>query len=50
METFESITLGTLNLLDAIRFLGKPIKFYNAASSECFGDTEGKIADESMPF
>ena len=50
METFESITLGTLNLLEAIRFLGKPIKFYNAASSECFSDTEGKIADESMPF
>jgi GDPmannose 4,6-dehydratase len=50
METFESITVGTLNLLEAIRFLGQPIKFYNAASSECFGDTQGGVADESTPF
>ena len=27
VETLESITTGTLNLLEAIRFLGKPIKF-----------------------
>ncbi len=38
VETMESIGIGTLNLLEAIRFLGKPIKFYNACSSECFGD------------
>jgi len=50
METFESITLGTLNLLEAIRFLGKPIRFYNAASSECFGDIQESVADESTPF
>lgn len=50
VETFESITLGTLNLLEAIRFLDKPIKFYNAGSSECFGDTHGEAADESTPF
>ena len=37
-ETLESITLGTLNLLETIRFLDKPIKFYHAGSSECFGD------------
>ena len=38
VETMESIGIGTLNLLEAIRFLGKPIKFYNACSGECFGD------------
>lgn len=37
-ETLESITLSTLNLLESIRFLSKPIKFYHAGSSECFGD------------
>ena len=50
VETLESISIGTLNLLEAIRFLGKPIKFYNAGSSECFGDSSDKPADETTPF
>ncbi len=50
VETLESISVGTLNLLEAIRFLGKPIKFYNAGSSECFGDSSEKPADETTPF
>lgn len=50
VETTESITLGTLNLLEAIRFINAPIRFYNAGSSECFGDTQGVSADESTPF
>ena len=50
METFESVSIGTLHLLEAIRFLGEPIRIYNAASSECFGDTGGQAADESTPF
>jgi len=50
VETLESISVGTLNLLEAIRFTGLPIKFYNACSSECFGDTNSKPADETTPF
>ncbi|MEH1902560.1 MAG: GDP-mannose 4,6-dehydratase [Nostoc sp.] len=50
VETLESITTGTLNLLEAIRFLGVPIKLYNAGSSECFGDTGHTAADETTPF
>ncbi len=50
VETMESITLGTLNLLEAIRFIGAPIKLYNAGSSECFGDTGTDAADENTPF
>lgn len=50
VETLESISVGTLNLLEAIRFTGRPIKFYNACSSECFGDTDGVPADETTPF
>jgi GDPmannose 4,6-dehydratase len=49
VETLESISVGTLNLLEAIRFTGKPIKFYNACSSECFGDI-ADCADENTPF
>jgi GDPmannose 4,6-dehydratase len=50
VETLESIATGTLNLLEAIRFLGSGIKLYNAGSSECFGDTGGTAADEETPF
>lgn len=50
VETLESISIGTLNVLEVIRFLQKPIKLYSAGSSECFGDTGGEPADESTPF
>lgn len=50
VETLESIATGTLNLLEAIRFTGAKIKFYNASSSECFGDTGGQPATEITPF
>lgn len=50
VETLESIATGTLNLLEAIRFTGAPIKFYNAGSSECFGDIGDQAADELTPF
>ena len=50
VETMESITVGTLNLLETIRFLAARISFYNAGSSECFGDTRGLPADENTPF
>jgi GDPmannose 4,6-dehydratase len=50
VETLESISIGTLNLLEAIRFLQLPIRLYSAGSSECFGDTGGVPADETTPF
>ena len=50
VETMESIGIATLNLLEAIRFLDFPTRFYNAGSSECFGDTKGEPADEDTPF
>lgn len=50
VETQDSIYLGTLNLLEAIRFTGKPIRLYNASSSECFGDLRNDAATEDSPF
>jgi len=50
IETFESIALGSLNLMEAIRFLSIPCRFYNASSSECFGDTDKFGATETTPF
>lgn len=50
VETLDSIIGGTLNLLEAIRFLGRPLRFYNAGSGECFGDSGPSGADEQTPF
>lgn len=50
VETLESISVGTLNFLEAIRFASLPVRFYNACSGECFGDTKNEPADESTPF
>ncbi len=50
VETLESISIGTLNLLEAIRFTGEPIRLYSAGSSECFGDTGDHPATEQSPF
>ena len=50
VETAESITNGVLNLLEAIRFMDPDIRFYNAGSSESFGDTNGFPADEDTIF
>lgn len=49
-ETIESITLGTLNMLEAIRFIGRPIRLYHAGSSECFGDQGKSTVTEQSAF
>jgi len=50
VETFHSIALGCLNLLESIRFLGLDTRLYNAASSECFGEAKGVPSNEKTPF
>ena len=50
VETLESISGGTLNLLEACRFLDKDVRIYHASSSECFGDTVHIPANEETPF
>ena len=49
-ETIQSIALGTLNMLEGCRMMDKRIKLYHAGSGECFGDTQGKPANEQTPF
>ena len=50
--TAEVSGIGTLRILEAIRFLNmKKIKFYQASTSELFGETYGKqIFDEDSKF
>ncbi len=50
VETLESIAVGTLNLLEGIRFMGMKSRLYNAGSSECFGNTGEMAANEDTPF
>ena len=49
VETFDSILIGTMNLLECIRLLKKRVRFYNAGSSEVFGNTPTP-ATEDTPF
>jgi GDPmannose 4,6-dehydratase len=51
VETIDSIMHGTINVMEAMRFLALDAKFYNAASSECFGNTgREEPADETTMF
>src|SRR6266536_1900137 len=49
-ETLAGIALGTLNMLETLRRLGRRVRFYNAGSSECFGDTGTRAANEQTAF
>lgn len=46
VECMESIASATLNLLEVLRYLGAPTRFFSAGSSECFGDVGDVPADE----
>ena len=50
VDTISGVLNGTVTLLEVIRFLKKPIRLYNAGSSECFGDVKEGMADEQTPF
>lgn len=49
LETFESVAVATINILELLRLLGKPVRLYNACSTECFGNSP-EPADETTPF
>ena len=48
VETFESISVGTLNMLECMRMLKLGIKFYNAGSSEAFGNTPDGAKEDTL--
>ena len=50
VETMQSIAMGTLHLLEAIRFFDRPIRLFSAGTSECFGDVGNVPATEATAF
>ncbi len=56
IHTAESVAIGTLKLLEAVRdyqqVSGKQVRFYQASSSEMFGATGGEheLLNEDAPF
>ena len=49
-QTSDVTGLGVLRMLEAIRAYDKPIKFYQASSSEMFGRMVENPANENTPF
>ena len=50
VQTLESIGIANLYFLEAIRFLAKPVRYYNAGSSEMFGNCADQAANELSAF
>ena len=48
--TIKVGTIGTLNILEAIKNINKDIKFYQASSSEMYGGKSDDKLDENSKF
>lgn len=49
-QTSDVTGIGVLRMLEAIREYGKPVKFYQACSSEMFGKVQEMPQTENTPF
>jgi GDPmannose 4,6-dehydratase len=49
VETFDSIAVGTINILEYLRLLQHPVRLFQAVSTECFGNSQA-VLDEGGPF
>ena len=49
VETFESVAVATINILEYLRLVDSKVRYFQAVSSECFGNTVGP-ATEATPF
>ncbi len=50
VSTSNITGIGTLRILEAIRFFNKKIKFYQASTSEMIGNTKSKAQNENAEF
>ena len=49
VETFESVAVATVNILEYLRLVKSPVRYFQSVSSECFGNTLTP-ANEETPF
>ena len=49
VETTDDIVMSTVNLLESIRRVDKQIRFFNAASTEMYGDCDSPV-NEDVPL
>jgi GDPmannose 4,6-dehydratase len=49
VETFDSVAVGTINILEYLRLLRHPVRLFQAVSTECFGNAEIPL-DENSAF
>jgi GDPmannose 4,6-dehydratase len=49
VETFDSVAVGTINILEYLRLLKHPVRLFQAVSTECFGNTQA-VLDENGPL
>ncbi len=50
LYTADIVAIGTLRLLEAIRMLDTPVRFYQASSSEMYGKVVETPQSETTPF
>lgn len=50
LATSNVNSIGTLNILEAIRIFNKKTRFYQASTSEMFGKIQHKVQNEETPF
>jgi len=50
VQTFEDDALGVMHILESIRMFAPKCRFYNAGSSEEFGDVVQDMQDETHPL
>ena len=50
LATSNVNSLGTLNILEAIRIFNKNTRFYQASTSEMFGKIQNNVQNEETPF
>lgn len=50
LATSNVNSLGTLNILEAIRIFNKNTRFYQASTSEMFGKIQNELQNEETPF
>jgi GDPmannose 4,6-dehydratase len=49
-DAIRSISIGILNVLEACKLINRPVRVFNAGSSECFGNTGEIAATEDTSF